>query len=123
MCAQAAVRGAVLDSTGRQVLEDATVTLFKMPKSDLLKSVRNKKGFLFNDIPGGKYLLKTSYQGYLTESFYFSKDSGVVRRIVLLRRKTELLSEVMVKHRISELTAKSRPGFSIDVSVSFFEKP
>jgi Outer membrane protein beta-barrel family len=104
------VRGTVTDSTSGQVLEEATLSLFKLPKPELVGTKRSDTAFAFS-IPGkGNYVLVTSYQGYRTDSMRFSvkaKDSSALLVSVMLVPEESALLQVVVQARIPPAIVRS----------------
>lgn len=59
------IKGLIKDSISDKLLEGATIALYNLPDSSLLKQTRSlKTGFIFRNINPGKYLLRTSFVGY-----------------------------------------------------------
>ncbi len=104
------VRGSVTDSISHQILEDATVSLFRLPASDLVHRVRNRNGFFFANIQKGNYLLITSHQGFETDTFHFfvkSADSAVIVHTAVMRRRSNNLLEVVVRATIPPVIVRN----------------
>jgi hypothetical protein len=66
------LRGVVVDSASGQVLEEATVSLFKLQKPELVGRRKSNKAFVFENLGTGDYVLVTSYRGYKVDSVAFS---------------------------------------------------
>ncbi len=97
------VHGHVSDSLSQQVLEEATVSLFRLPKTELVGSKRSDTAFAFSNLSKGNYVLVTSYQGYRTDSVHFSikgKDTNTVFLNILLIPEENNLLQVVVQARI-----------------------
>jgi hypothetical protein len=97
------VRGIVTDSVSGQLLEEATVSLFRLPKPDLVGRRRSDTAFVFPNLGKGNYILLISYQGYAADSMKFSvsaKDSGQRRVTVLLKQNFGNLMQVVVRASI-----------------------
>lgn len=73
------VKGKITDSTGKQSLKDASITLLEKKDSAMVKYTLAKTdgNFEINDIPFGNYLLLISFQGYspLYKEVLFSKEN------------------------------------------------
>ena len=59
------IKGSLIDSSSGKILEGATITLFSLPDTALLKRTRSSKnGFIFYNISAGKLMVAVSYVGY-----------------------------------------------------------
>ncbi len=104
------VRGIVTDSTSGQALEEATISLFKWPKTESVERKRSDTAFSFSNLGKGSYILVTSYQGYRTDSVRFSikaKDSSSILMNVMLVPEENNLLQVVVQARIPPAIVRS----------------
>ncbi len=62
--------GKILDSESKQPVEFASVAIYKMSDNSLVSGIiTNAKGeFLLKNLPTGKYVIKSSFVGYQTNS-------------------------------------------------------
>jgi hypothetical protein len=100
----------VTDSTRKDRLEDATVSLHSSPGMDLLGRVRSRKGFVFQNLQKGTYLIITTNQGYLADTFRFKiekKDISIIICRIFLKPNSEKLLEVVVRASIPPVIVKS----------------
>ncbi len=105
------LRGTVQDSAARQPLEDATVSLFRLPAGTLVHRLRSgKKEFLFKDLSPGSYRLVTSYLGYATDTTILElkpADSTQKRIRILLHHTASAMMEVVVHANIPPAIVKN----------------
>jgi Outer membrane protein beta-barrel family/CarboxypepD_reg-like domain len=102
------VKGQVMDSSSRQILADASVTVTKLTDSSTSGfAVTDRSGnFKIADLDDASYRLSISFQGYKRISKRFTIDDThpeVDLGILYLRRSTELLDEVIVERPPIEL--------------------
>ena len=105
------IHGTVQDSTNGQSLEDATITLWKLPAASLLHRIRSgKQGFTFRNLVPGEYQLITSYLGYATDTtnILLSRTDTTGKRIrILLHQASTSLMEVVVHANIPPAIVKN----------------
>jgi len=96
------IKGNIVDFDLNKSLEFATVSIFSLPDSLLIKgTITNRKGdFLIQNLKRGKYFYKVEYLGYQN---YKSKDLTlqeneklVLNNSIALKVDTELISQVQV---------------------------
>ncbi|MDE5416875.1 TonB-dependent receptor [Labilibaculum sp. DW002] len=96
------LKGNIVDFNLNKSLEYATVSIFSLPDSLLIKgTITNRKGdFLIQNLKEGKYFYKVEYLGYQN---YKSKDLTlqeneklVLNKSIALKVDTELISQVEV---------------------------
>ena len=117
------LRGSAVDSVSGDRLEDATVTLFRIPGPELVHRVRNRGGFAFTGITKGSYIVVTSYQGFASDSFRFSvnaSDSVLAMHIIRMQRTSKKLLEVVVRASIPPVIVKND---TIAFNASAFPSP
>lgn len=96
------VKGKLTDTTYREQLAEATVSVLHVLDSSLVSfSLSNEKGeFTIKDLDTGTYRLLVTYSGYQPHSRQFSitKDSfNIDFRTIYMDKKTTLLDEVIVE--------------------------
>ena len=96
------VKGHISDSSSRQILSDASVTVTKATDSSTVGfSVTDRSGnFQIPDLDYGSYRVIISFQGYQRIVKRFSVDeahSEIDLGIVYLKRASQLLDEVIVE--------------------------
>ncbi len=112
------VRGIVTDSLTGNVLADATVSLFAMPKKELLGTKTSGRGndgteegvFEFGKIAKGNYMVLVSYQGYARDSVKFivkEKDSATMNFEIRMQLLESSLLQVVVQARIPPAIVKN----------------
>ncbi|HWB94876.1 MAG TPA: outer membrane beta-barrel protein [Puia sp.] len=105
------IHGAVQDSLSGQSLEDATISLLKLPAASLLHRVRSgKQGFTFRNLSPGQYQLVTSYLGYATDTtaVTLSQTDTTGKRVrILLRQEATAMMEVVVHANIPPAIVKN----------------
>jgi hypothetical protein len=96
------VRGKVVDSTGKQVLNDATVSI--TPESDSTESefaIADKNGnFAFRNLTPGNYHLFITFQGYrhVVKRFVINTvNKDIDFATISMQRVTDLLQEVVIQ--------------------------
>ncbi len=106
-----AIRGAVRDSLSRQPLEDATVSLMRLPDGTILRRQRSgKREFIFTNPGPGSYQIITSYLGYLpdTAKVVLDKTDTTDKLIIInLRHSASALMEVVVHANIPPVIVKN----------------
>jgi hypothetical protein len=93
------IHGTARDSATNQSLEDATVSLVRLPDGSLLRRTRSKKEFQFTGLPAGNYSLITSYLSYATDTTLVSlnpQDTAGKRVHILLHHNAKAMMEVVV---------------------------
>lgn len=105
------IHGTVQDSLTGQNLEDATITLLKLPAGSLLHRVRSRKqGFSFHNLAPGQYQLVTSYLGYATDTSTVDlsrTDTSGKRVRILLHQSATAMMEVVVHANIPPAIVKN----------------
>ena len=105
------IHGTVQDSLNGQSLEDATITLLKMPAASLLHRVRSgKQGFTFHNLTPGQYRLITSYLGYAADTMTIElarTDTTGKRVRILLHHASTAMMEVVVHANIPPAIVKN----------------
>src|SRR6185437_11372811 len=105
------IRVIVQDSTSKQPLDDATISLVKAPAGPLVHRIRSRRqGSSFHNLAPGDYLLITSYLGYATDTTAITLKAGdsVERKLhILLHHATNDLMEVVVHANIPPAIVKN----------------
>ncbi len=97
------VKGGITDSSGRQDLSDATVSVTPLSSdsSDVQFATTDKNGnFLFKNLPGGSYSLLITFEGYvhIRRSFTISSaNNNIDFKMLYMQRATEDMPEVIVQ--------------------------
>lgn len=104
------IQGAVTDSITGTVLEQASVTLVLLPGTSIIKQVlMGKKGFLFQKVPAGDYILvgnHIGYQTYISSKIIRVEDSMPPFQQIRMVPSVDLI-EVVVKSTIPPVIVKS----------------
>ena len=94
------VSGSLIDSLNRQPLEYASVAVYKSINNSLVTgALTNAKGnFSINNLPSGKYLIKSSFVGYITKSTNIEINNAPVDlpKPILMSSASLSLGEVQV---------------------------
>jgi len=105
------IRVTVQDSTSKQPLEDATISLLKGPAGPLLHRVRSRQqGFTFHNLAPGDYRVITSYLGYATDTTTITltaADSTEKKLRILLHHAANAMMEVVVHANIPPAIVKN----------------
>ena len=105
------IRVTVQDSTSKQPLEDATISLLKAPAGPLLHRVRSRQqGFAFHNLAAGDYRVITSYLGYATDTASITlagPDSTEKKLRILLHHAVGAMMEVVVHANIPPAIVKN----------------
>jgi hypothetical protein len=105
------IRVIVLDSAGKQPLDDATISLLKAPAGPLLHRIRSRhQGFTFHNLAPGDYQLITSYLGYATDTTSITlrpADSTEKQLRILLHHAANAMMEVVVHANIPPAIVKN----------------
>lgn len=95
------VKGRLEDSTYREAIENATVSLLRTTDSTVLFSVRasDKGAFRIKNVLPGAYRLAISHEGYqpVTKSFSMPAGSQIDLGVINMERRSDLLAAVIVK--------------------------
>ncbi len=96
------VKGKLTDSTYKEVLSEATVSVLNFKDSSVVAyTISNAKGeFEIKNLDTGTYRLNVSYQGYqqLNKKITITSDTSAIDlAIVYMDKKTTLLDEVIVE--------------------------
>ena len=101
----------VQDSTSKQPLDDATISLVKAPAGTLLHRIRSRQqGSSFHNLAPGDYRLITSYLGYATDTTAITLkagDSVEIKLHILLHHAANALMEVVVHANIPPAIVKN----------------
>ncbi len=105
------IRVIVQDSTSKQPLDDATISLVKAPAGTLLHRIRSRRqGISFHNLTPGDYRLITSYLGYATDTTLMTlagTDSTERKLRILLHHAANALMEVVVHANIPPAIVKN----------------
>ncbi|HEY4288827.1 MAG TPA: TonB-dependent receptor [Puia sp.] len=105
------VRGTVQDSLSRQLLEDATVSLIRLPDNTAIRRLRSsKRDFVFSNLPSGSYRLITTYLGYSPDTLALTlnnADTTVKRVHIYLQHSASALMQVVVHAAIPPAIVKN----------------
>ncbi|HEV2480676.1 MAG TPA: outer membrane beta-barrel protein [Puia sp.] len=105
------IRVIVQDSTNKQPLDDATISLIKAPAGTLLHRIRSRQqGSVFHNLAPGDYRLITSYLGYATDTTILTLTAGdsTERKLhILLHHAANALMEVVVHANIPPAIVKN----------------
>lgn len=118
------VSGHLVDATNGQPLDFATVSLFRKPDKQPVKSMQTdaQGNFKFQNINDGTYFLRVIFVSYLT----YTRDTLVInpnRRVIELgtikmRPAKNILKEVVVKSQKSQIQLSTdKKVFSVDQSL------
>ena len=97
------VNGSVSDTSGKQSLSGATITLFDLNDSNATPKygqAKTKGAFEIKNITEGRYRLLITFEGYenLSKVFSITKESPVVSLgNIIMARKSSMLQEVIVE--------------------------
>lgn len=107
---QANIKGTLIDTTNKQSLQHAVVSIIKQKDSVLLKYTRadGNGNFELKNIPAGNYILQITYPLYADYVDNFSLDANSTKTLgtIALIQKAKLLEEVIVKQKISAIRIK-----------------
>lgn len=103
------VKGIVIDSSIKQAIAAATVTIMKKSDSSLITftMVDNKGRFELNDLPLGEFRILLTHVNYHNSSYYFTIDAKnqlVDLGIIHMIDKTKLLKEVLINAESAPVT-------------------
>lgn len=105
------IRGSVQDSLNRQPLEDATLSLIRLPDNTVQRRIRStKKEFVFGNLAAGSWRIITTYLGYSPDTTNITLDAGDTtgKRIrILLKHSASALMEVVVHAAIPPAIVKN----------------
>lgn len=105
------IRVIVQDSTSKQRLDDATISLLKDPAGSLLHRLRSRQqGAAFHNLAPGGYRLVTSYLGYATDTTAVNLAAGdsTEKKIrILLHHAASDMMEVVVHANIPPAIIKN----------------
>ena len=105
------IRGTVQDSLSRQPLEDATVSLIRLPDNTAIRRLRSsKREFVFSNIASGSYRIITTYLGYSPDTLALtlnSPDTTVKRVRIYLHHSSSALMQVVVHAAIPPAIVKN----------------
>ena len=94
------VSGSLIDSLNKQPLEYASVAIYKSIDNSLVTgALTNAKGtFSINNLPSGKYLIKSSFVGYITKSTNIEINNAPIdlSQPILMSSASLSLGEVQV---------------------------
>jgi len=97
------VRGIIVDTTGKQDLSDATVSVTPMvsDSSDIQFVTTDKNGsFLLKNLRAGQYRLLITFEGYrhIRKNFTISSENKDINfNILYMQRATDIMQEVIVQ--------------------------
>lgn len=104
------LRGTVKDSVTGVILDNATLSLFRLPDTLLvLQTTSGRAGFSFHQ-QEGKYLLVSSFIGYKVDTIKIhipSSDSIVQLRDVMMTRSSGNLMEVVIRTVVPPVIVKN----------------
>ncbi|MFC4230819.1 outer membrane beta-barrel family protein [Parasediminibacterium paludis] len=107
---QASINGHLIDTTNKQSLQHAVVSMIKQKDSVLLKYTRADANgnFELKNIPAGNYILQITYPQYAdyVDNFTLENNSNKSLGTIALIQKAKLLEEVIVKQKISSIRIK-----------------
>jgi hypothetical protein len=107
---QASIKGNLLDTSNKQSLQHAVVSVIKQKDSVLLKYTRaDAKGdFELKNIPAGNYILQITYPLYADYVDNITLEANNTKSLgtIALIQKAKLLEEVIVKQKISAIRIK-----------------
>ncbi len=104
---QYSLHGVVKDASGKESLAGASIMLDALNKG----TTSNKNGFfIYNNIPGGWYLISISFTGYAkkTDSIYLPQSLSDTL-IFLLQPENDELDEVIVQSTRTSRTIQNTP--------------
>ena len=112
------VKGKIVDTTGKQNLSQASVSLVHAADSSVEAfTVTNKEGsFVFKDLPAGSYRLIISFQGYehIVRRFAIAADkTDIDFGTLYMQKASEVLQEIIVERapiQIKEDTVEYNAG-------------
>ncbi|MEO6316169.1 MAG: outer membrane beta-barrel protein [Chitinophagaceae bacterium] len=106
----AAVKGVVSDTSSKDHLPNAVVSILRAKDSVLLKFTRTnaKGGFTLGHLPAGKFILLVTYPKYAdyVEQLTLTDTSALNLDKISLILKAKLLEEVVIKQKISAIKMK-----------------
>lgn len=109
--ASVTVRGNVMAATNKENLSGATVQLYRLTDSIVIrKTLSQRNGFVLNRVPAGEYELLVSFVGYRDTAYRFmvsAKDSLVRLDTLWLFPKSSEMMEVVVRSVIPPVIVKS----------------
>ncbi len=121
---EAAVSGRIIDDENQEVLEKATIQLYKLSKSSSNRkntntqehqdttfvggSLSDERGlFSFHDISNGNYLLKINYLGYESKAVNLNKTSKpIALGDIRLKADAVLLDEAVITANVPKMVIK-----------------
>ncbi|MDI9365350.1 MAG: outer membrane beta-barrel family protein [Flavobacterium sp.] len=107
---QASIKGKLIDTTNKQSLQHAVVSIIKQKDSVLLKYTRvdANGNFELKNILAGNYILQITYPFYADYVDNFSLEANSTKTLgtIALIEKVKLLEEVIVKQKISAIRIK-----------------
>lgn len=95
----AIIKGKVIDSTAKQSLKDASISILDAVDSTVeVSSLAKEEGFFeIKDVPNGKYIVRFSFQGYSTIYKLITVDKTLINLgNIYLETSAANLSEVIV---------------------------
>ena len=107
---KASIRGTVTDTSSKENLFNATISVLRSKDSILTRFTRsNAQGkFQINTLPAGNYILLVSYPKYadFVEQVTLTDTSVLLFEKLALTLKAKLLEEVVVKQKIAAIKIK-----------------
>ncbi|HET9055215.1 MAG TPA: outer membrane beta-barrel family protein [Chitinophagaceae bacterium] len=107
---KATLKGSVIDTLNKTILQNATISLLRAKDSVLIKFTRtDTKGFFeLSNLPAGKAILIVSYPSYAdyTDELELTENQTVVKNNIPVITKAKLLEEVIVKQKFSAIRIK-----------------
>ncbi|MEO9021751.1 MAG: TonB-dependent receptor [Ginsengibacter sp.] len=116
-----AVKGIVTDTTHRESMANATISVINRGDSSLVShTIAHKSGdFLLDHLDAGDYVLEVSFQGYQTVQKDFSLSAKVLQvdfGKIIMSKESEMLGEVIIQQ--APITVK---GDTVEFSANAFK--
>jgi len=100
------ITGIVVDSIGQEPVDMASVALYRLSDNSLVAgTITDATGkFSINNLPGGKFILRSSFVGYKTQQMIVEilSSSVILSNPILLNRSSQKLHEVQITGKQSE---------------------
>ena len=107
---KSSLKGTISDTSNKQNLTSAVITLLRQKDSVLVKFTRTgiQGDFILSNLPSGNFIMMISYPGYADYVEKITVEAGVDKAIgmIPLITKAKLLEEVIVHQRVSAIRVK-----------------